>query len=33
MLSDNLGEGEIPLLSMWKRIHLGDQSEATGLDI
>ena len=33
MLSDNLGDGEIPLLSIWERIHFGGQSEATSLHI
>ena len=33
VLSDNLGNEEIPLLSIWKRIHLGDQPEATSLHI
>ena len=33
MFSNNLGDGEIPLLSIWKRIHFGDQSEAISLNI
>ena len=32
-LSPDLGDGEIPLLSIWKRIHSGDQSEAISLNI
>ena len=31
--SNNLGDGEIPLLSIWKRVHFGDRSETIGLNI
>ena len=33
VFSNNLGDGEIPLLSIWKRVHFGDRSETIGLNI
>ena len=33
MFSNNLGDGEIPLLFIWKRVHFGDRSETIGLNI
>ena len=33
VLSDNLGNGKIPLLPIWQTIHSGDQPEATSLHI
>ena len=33
MFSHNIKNGKVPLLSLWKRIHIGDKSEATSIDL
>ena len=33
VLSNNLEHGEIPLLSVWKGIHIGNRSKASGFNI
>ena len=31
--SNHLGNGKVPLLPIWKGIHIGDKSEATGINL
>ena len=32
-LADNLRDGKVPLLSIWKGVHIGDRSETISLNI
>ena len=33
MFSNNLGDEKVPLLSIWKGVHIGDRLEAISLNI
>ena len=33
MLSNDLGHGKVPLLSIWKEVYIGNRSKAIGLNI
>ena len=33
VFSNDLGHGKVPLLSIWKGVHIGNRSEAFGLNI
>ena len=32
-ISNNLGDGKVPLFSIWKGVHIGNKSETIGLNI
>ena len=33
MSCNHLGNGKVPLVPLWKGIHIGDRSEATSIDL
>ena len=33
VFSHNMGNGKVPLLSLWKGIHIGDRSDTTSIDL